>query len=419
MLYEHQKQAIEFLERHNRRGVLAMEMGLGKTIVALHFLAQAKSGLVVCPAFLVENWASEFEKFHKIKPSIIRSKKTIEHNDDRYIVGSYDLVSAMIKGGHYFRQEFVVFDESHKLKSYTTQRYKTLRILKREKNILLLSGTPVINSPLEIHPQIALVDKSWNFEHSQWFRNRYVIWRETRYADFPVGTKNLEELHSSLDKYMFRVRSEDVLDMPDLIRDNITIEAYKGEVGARESIREAFRQEGKFAGLVALNEYKKKISKHKADWFIHKFHKENIDRFEGQKVLVFCQYRDTVHYLQGQLGGLAITGGIQPQKRVEKIEDFKNDPNPYIFATLPSLQEGANLGWIEYLYFLDLAWTPASHAQGEGRLRRITRKGKVIANYIIAKGSIDDFLAEKLNNKTDIVGSVVDNTKLEFLSQLV
>jgi SNF2 family DNA or RNA helicase len=69
VLYQHQKEAVEWalrtLKTDCRGGILALDMGLGKTLVAL---AVAKiyqqhfpdvKNLVICPALLKENWRRE------------------------------------------------------------------------------------------------------------------------------------------------------------------------------------------------------------------------------------------------------------------------------------------------------------------------------------------------------------------------
>ncbi|MBD3183366.1 hypothetical protein GF312_13800, partial [Candidatus Poribacteria bacterium] len=86
-LREFQKEGLAFL-MHNRRALLADSMGLGKTVIALSWLAQINQYpvLIVVPPHLVKQWESETKKFLnavKVEPSenhIIRPNNELTYH---------------------------------------------------------------------------------------------------------------------------------------------------------------------------------------------------------------------------------------------------------------------------------------------------------------------------------------------------
>ena len=62
-LYPYQKNGIEYALEH-KHVIIGDEMGLGKTVQALGVAAHTgKFTLIVCPAYLKQNWKNEINKF--------------------------------------------------------------------------------------------------------------------------------------------------------------------------------------------------------------------------------------------------------------------------------------------------------------------------------------------------------------------
>ena len=130
------------------------EMGLGKTAQALAVCKalQAERVLIVCPSTLRQNWKREIRKVlqredvHVLlgtKPSPVREKIAIIGYDVLYAWSG--LLSA----------DVLILDEVHAVKSWTARRTKAAvevadRVRARGGIVLGLSGTPVLNRPMEL-----------------------------------------------------------------------------------------------------------------------------------------------------------------------------------------------------------------------------------------------------------------------------
>eukprot|EP00557_Chaetoceros_sp_GSL56_P008894 CAMPEP_0176504702 /NCGR_PEP_ID=MMETSP0200_2-20121128/16084_1 /TAXON_ID=947934 /ORGANISM="Chaetoceros sp., Strain GSL56" /LENGTH=1147 /DNA_ID=CAMNT_0017904171 /DNA_START=49 /DNA_END=3492 /DNA_ORIENTATION=+ len=190
----------------NVNGVLADEMGLGKTAQTIAFLAWLKYGrraqqnnqdmgianvdisddsidqsykphLIVVPASVLENWQREFEKFcpsmNIIKYHGSQAERQEIRNDLReYMpkkkgtikIGKFQKnLDAVLTTFSYFSSEksddrsflrkfdwnYMVVDEAHCLKNPRGKAYRNLDAFHTDRR-LLLTGTPVQNSPKEL-----------------------------------------------------------------------------------------------------------------------------------------------------------------------------------------------------------------------------------------------------------------------------
>lgn len=149
---EYQKQAVlnakKILEEYG--GVFISDVvGLGKTYVAA-MLAQQLEGrnLVIAPPTLLDernpgSWKNVFKDFNE--PATFES------------IGKLDSLAA--RGTGEYKNVFI--DESHRFRNESTQTYEYLaRICAGPKRIILVTATPLNNTPLDILSQLKLFQKS-------------------------------------------------------------------------------------------------------------------------------------------------------------------------------------------------------------------------------------------------------------------
>ena len=91
----------------------------------------------------------------------------------------------------------------------------TLRVAHGKENVILLSGTPVVNKPIDLFPQLAIMGRMKEFGGKKGFLNRY--------CEGGRGAANLKELNFLLNKHCyFRREKKDVLeDLPEKERQTI------------------------------------------------------------------------------------------------------------------------------------------------------------------------------------------------------
>ncbi|GAX75958.1 hypothetical protein CEUSTIGMA_g3401.t1 [Chlamydomonas eustigma] len=153
-------------------GILADQMGLGKTVQTIGFLSHLKSKgihgpfLVLGPLSTLPNWIAEFERFCPSLPAVLyhgskqerealrngRLKPPGVQVPDNFpvIVTSYEIIIADAKFFQTkYRFKYLVVDEGHRLKNFECRLIRELKQIPAE-NRLLLSGTPLQNNLAEL-----------------------------------------------------------------------------------------------------------------------------------------------------------------------------------------------------------------------------------------------------------------------------
>lgn len=168
-LRAHQRDALAQVRAHLRRhgGVLlADEVGLGKTLVCLAVLREARTPVVVAPAALRPMWTSALAAAGLAAPFVS--------------------VEALSRGrAPATRPDLVVVDEAHHARTPTTRRYAALAALTAGARTLLVSATPIHNRPADLAALLALFMGERAHERPLDELARHVVRHEHATADAP------------------------------------------------------------------------------------------------------------------------------------------------------------------------------------------------------------------------------------------
>jgi SWI/SNF-related matrix-associated actin-dependent regulator 1 of chromatin subfamily A len=458
-LYPYQKDGIQFLETKNGRAIIGDDMGLGKTIQALGWLQLRKKdvlpALVVCPASLKLNWAREALKFTDLEPVIINGKNdkkfTIIPGGNRkdIYIANYDIIHETYecpacKGKKKINGEkcptckgkgkipcldktikdlcvkTVIYDEAHYLKSDTSSRTVAAKELSSScSHVIPLSGTPIVNRPIEFYSTINMVNPklftSW-WQYTQRFCGR----KRTPFGWDVNGATNKDELHKILSQtIMIRRLKKDVLkDLPSKVRVVVPLEI---DLGKYHSILEriAAELEGQEAEhLTIIEKAKQLIASLKMDMAL-----EWIENYieSGEKLVVFGEHSKILEQVQEKFknNSVLVYGGTSQTERQAAVDKFQNDPDCKVFIGSKSAMEGLTLTAAHATAFLELWWVPAHHDQAEDRVHRIGQEAdSVTAYYLLAAGTIEEDIVEMLDAKRRVVAAILDGKKVEDVNMI-
>ncbi len=153
-LYGFQREGISFAIHQDGKCLIADDMGLGKTIQAISIAMWYSEDwplLVTCPASLRYQWKECFIRWVKdLKEDdvYVAVKGTEILPSKRVVIVSYELM-VRLKNQLYNRFKMLILDESHYIKSDTSQRSEVSISISRTCNrIILLSGTPALSKPI-------------------------------------------------------------------------------------------------------------------------------------------------------------------------------------------------------------------------------------------------------------------------------
>lgn len=463
--------------------LLADEMGLGKTIEALGVVnvmnaVNASDGgdvLAIVPATLRINWKREADKWlvRPMKIQVIEKNEPIEA-DATFVIINFDKFSRF-EGAKERHDEIVnrkwallIVDEAHKLKNKKAMR--TCAILggyyqKGKKNShqftglmpacrrrLFLTGTPILNRPVEIHPLLSVLAPG-EFGPFFPFVKRYCAAKRGRFGWDFSGASNLDELQSKLrSTVMVRRLKKDVLtelepktrqvlvlppngakDIVDAeassfkahaehlraLRDNVTLAhasgddvVYKSAVAQlRDAAKVAFTEMSKMRHDVAVAKLPKVIE-----------HVQSIlEEDETQKIVVFAHHHDVVDGLMAAFGSqaVALTGRTKHADRDVAVDRFQNDPSVRVFVgSITAAGVGITLTASSIVVMAELDWVPANVTQAEDRCHRIGQQDNVLVHHLVLDGSIDARMAKTIVLKQEIADAALDDSISEELLQI-
>ena len=418
------------------------EPGLGKTLqsIATINLADAFPCLVVCPSSLKINWLREWEKFTDKKAMILTDKvrdtwtfffQTGMHQVfivnyeslKKYFVQRIKKAEGWTLRDVEFRNSInlfksVIIDESHRCKSASTQQAKFCKgICTGKEWVIELTGTPVVNRPKDLIPQLAILNRMDDFGGYKPFVNRYCSGQRE--------ASNLKELNCNLWKYcMFRREKSLVLtDLPDKIRQVNTCEitnrkeymdaerdlimylqkykdaddekiekALRGEVMVRINILRQISARGKVRDVIE---------------FVKDF------RENGKKIILFCSLHEVVDQLKRYFPtAVSVTGRDSQDEKQRAVDAFQNNPKAdIIICSIKAAGVGLTLTASSNVAFVEFPWTYADCCQCEDRAHRIGQKDSVTCYYFLGRRTIDEKVYRIIQEKKNIANAVTGSTE--------
>lgn len=450
--FPYQLDGVRFIDAREGRAIIGDEMGLGKTfqvITWVHARRRALPGinssvpaLIICPASVKLNWAREFAMSSDLTVHVITGSKPSPLPRAHVYVINYNLVPAWKDELAKVGLMTIVCDESHYIKTRDSDR--TLAIAGGEKkvpdpkdkkkkivvkhwglaqnvpHILCLSGTPIINRPVEIFVPARLIQP--DLFPSFWkFAETYCDAKHDGYGWDFTGASNTKELHEILSStIMLRRLKKDVLpDLPPKMRTVIPLivplrEYKKAESDFKGWLRANF-------GTLALDKAKRaealvRIEKLKQLAFRAKMHGalEWIEDYLSQnnKLVIFATHTEVLRELEAVYGDMCVTvdGSTPNDQRQAAVDLFQNNPSVRVFlGNIKAAGVGLTLTAASATCFLELGWTPGEHDQAEDRVHRIGQEAdSVFAYYLLAAGTIDEQIAELIDDKRRVLNAVLD-----------
>lgn len=435
-----------------KRFINGDDMGLGKTLESIATINKANAFpcLVICPNTVKINWAREWAKFTDKKAMVLTDNVRDswpffwQSGMNQIFIVNYEslkkyFVRRIKKASRWTLKDVefhntinlfksVIIDESHKVKSASTQQSKFCKgICSGKEWIILLTGTPVVNKPNDLLCQLAIMDRLIDMGGYKNFMSRY--------CSGPHGASNLKELNYNLwQKCFFRREKAKVLtQLPDKVRQIVTCEitnrkeyrdaerdlveylrkykeadddkvarSLKGEVMVRIGILKDITARGKLKEVVE---------------FVKDF-QEN-----GKKIILFCNLHEVVDRLLATFPhAVCVTGRQTMEEKQASIDSFQKNPKTdVIICSIKAAAAGITLTAASNVAFIELPWTYADCDQAESRAHRIGQKDSVNCYYLLGRQTIDQKLYKIIEEKKHISNAVLgaeDNIQTNIVDMM-
>nr|DAL60779.1 MAG TPA_asm: Chromatin remodeling complex ATPase [Caudoviricetes sp.] len=457
--YQHQKIAFNFaLQKLEEQGcaALLMDMGLGKSLTSIAITGQLFNDkkiervLVICPTSIIGVWLEEFKKFADfdycieaiIGTTMSKRKdklKLLCHKIGlKVAIINYEATWRMEKELNIYKPDIIICDESQKIKNPSASQSKTIhRLGVKAKYKIILTGTPVQNSPMDVFSQWKFLDPNIFGLSFYAFRNHYAV-MGGYYNHQILRYKNMDELTSKAHSVAYRITKEEALDLPEQIflnryceleptarkiYDTVVKESYAelmdGEITATNVLTKLMRLSQIAGGHVKDDEGRMQvISKSKLNEL--KDIMEDVIIDNKKKLVIFARFIPEIESIKSlaremEIRYSYITGEIKTEERSEMCSKFQNDNNIKLFiAQIQTAGLGITLTAADTAVFYSLDFNYANYSQAIARTHRIGQKNTCTYINLIATETVDEKILKALESKQDIAKNIVDNWRDYF-----
>jgi len=407
-LYPYQVPSAENLLRslrENRVAVSASDTGTGKTYEAAWIAKQLDCEVfVVCPKAVIPVWENV------LKQALGNNARAAVVNYELLRMGNTSWGRFNVKKWEWSLNPgcLVIFDEVHRCKSPTSQNARILAAAKPFR-CLLLSAT-LAQDPTEMRAVGYLLGlHTWTNFYKWCLRNG--CWRGA-FGGIEFKRKSAAKVLVSLHEQIFpkfgsRIR---IADLGDAFPDNsVNAEVYAFgneaqvnaayDAAAEEKNRRILAGESVQGGVLIM-QARQKAEVLKADG-LASMATDLIA--EGNSVVVFTSFRETLEKLRTKLKCDGIYGGQNDAERQKAIADFQADKSRAIIVNVQAGGVGISLHDLHGRYPRVSLICPTDHAvdlkQALGRIHRAGAKSKAVQKIVFAAGTYEEKVCKRVQAK--------------------
>jgi superfamily II DNA or RNA helicase len=421
-------------------GVLADDMGLGKTIQVLALLqarvqaAASGPALLVVPTSLLHGWQMQAAEFTPALRLVVlhgtgRTALREQAQSADLVITTYPLLTRDADWLEAMDWPLVILDEAQTLKNPTSQMAKTLRRIPA-KGRLALTGTPLENSLQDLWTLVDWVNPGLLGDRKG-FQTLFRTPIE-KHGDAAAQAR----LNRRLRPFMLRRTKEQVAtELPPKTEILERVELPKPQQALYETVRSTMDQRvreaisarglaaARFTVLDALLKLrqvccdpalvKTDAARTVADSAKRARLRELLTELvaEGRRVLVFSQFVEMLHLIEGDLTAagiphLTLTG--QTRNRGDVLRDFAQGDAPVFLLSLKAGGVGLTLTEADTVILYDPWWNPAVERQAMDRTHRIGQDKPVFVHRLVAAGTVEEKILDMQARKQALADALFD-----------
>lgn len=447
-LEEYQRYSTQKMLENKRYGIF-LDMGLGKGIISLTAINillyeqfEVSKVLVVAPKLVAtKTWPDEIQAWEHTKHltvSVITGNEkeriaALKVKADIYTIGC-DSITWLV--GYYQAKwpfDMVVIDESSKFKNPQSQRFKSLKkVRKLIDRLYILTGTPAPNGLRDLWSQIWLLDEGTRLGLTMTKFTDTFFTADKRNAQqvftYKLKDKSGEQqIYDLISDICISMKTDDYVKLPERIdrtrEIHLSAEAMTGyKAFEKEQVMELIGgQEITAANAAALMNKLLQYAngavydnEQERNW--HVVHDEKLEMLEadieaanGVPFLLFYQFKHDQARIMEKFKHLKPVN----VKEEGAIEAWNRGEIPLMLLHAKSgghglnLQFGGNLvGWY------GVPWSLEEYLQGVKRVHRRGQKHDHVMNLrYLVKGTVDELVMARLEDKTETQESLLDAVK--------
>eukprot|EP00898_Chlorokybus_atmophyticus_P004705 jgi/Chlat1/5235/Chrsp33S08962 len=444
-------------------GILADQMGLGKTLQTISFLSHLRTHkvhgpfLVIAPLSTLSTWVSEFGRFAPSIPTLLyhgppaeraRMRAPLPTSEklitDKFpvVITSYEIIIADANFLRNYPWKVMIVDEGHRLKNFQCKLLQKLKLISTT-NKFLLTGTPLQNNLAELWSLLNFLLPDVFADLNQ-FQSWFDFSSDTDIVEQERRNKVISKLHHVLRPFLLRRIKTDVeLSLPAKKEFLLYAEMSSRQHGINtslldKSLPELLESSSNTRVTASFNNLLMQLRKNAnhPDLITGKVDGTTIyppaDQLEeesgklalmtrllqkltsgGHKVLIFSQMTqmlDILGYYLEEKGLLCcrLDGSMAFSDRQEQIKQFNENPEAKVF--LLSTRAGGlglNLTAADTVIFYDSDWNPQQDLQAQDRVHRIGQTKPVHIYRLLTAHSVDGKMLDRAGSKLKLESLVI------------
>jgi SNF2 family DNA or RNA helicase len=431
-LLAHQKECVGKFIKQNK-AALFMDMGTGKTITALclaHSWTQAgliDTIIVICPVSLKTNWRIKSNEYYDEEPDFVFGSESLSFDT------TCDAIEKQVEQIDLARS-VVIVDESHFFKHHNTKRTCRLIGMFGEAAFkLVLTGTPITQNAADLFTQMGFLSYDiLGFSSYDEFEKSHLLLDERNKI---VGYTGIEDVVANASPYVFQIKSEECLNLPEKRYDVMSFdmsqeqrEAYHLVSAWFSKVRDTAPQSNEVLGLMIvlqriasgfipyMDDLIKRVTQ--SGWNISEDVLDSMGRHvsndrtkllkgivsnENEQSVVFYRFNSEYETLKQLLPKAGFLSGKTPVKERQKIvEQFRDGKKRIIVCQIQVGGIGFDLETSSNIVFFSTDWSLANRLQAEARCWRKGQDKHVRIIDLVAKGTIEEEVAKCIARKKDI-----------------
>lgn len=479
-LWEHQKKAVD-RAKGLREFALFFEVGTGKTLTAIHILKQKCNAnrrllrsIIFGPPVVLEAWRREIqtnskEAMHKNvhvlsgtgKKRVETFKKLAfsEEGGEKFAEGkifitNYHslLMPDLFELFKDWQPELLIFDESHKLKNRQAKTTKAaIKLSDIASHKFLLTGTPIVNKPMDIWSQYRILDGGATFDknfsafRAEWFTDRNDWMPKLSYFPNWQPKQGFEQVFNALIyKKAARALKKDCLDLPPIVNKKVFVELSPDQAkmyNQMEKTLVAYMDDKACVAEIALTKMLRLMQMLSGFYVddednVHSFKKNpKLDALldlvwdicPDEKIIIWStfkhSYKQIIEAIDARKGCdaetkkelanlklVTLVGGMTDKARQSAIDDFRDDPDTRIMlANQAAGGTGVNLISASCMIYYSRNYSLEQEMQSEARCHRGGSEihEKITRIDIIAPQTLDEVVLDALSRKENMAENIM------------
>jgi SNF2 family DNA or RNA helicase len=338
----------------------------------------------------------------------------------------------------------MAIDESTTIKTPNSKRSKnTEKTGKMAKYRRIMTGSPVTKSPMDLYQQCAFLSDACLDSPSYYaFQARYAVVVERRLASHSfkqiVGYRKLDELKEKLDRFSFRVKKEECLDLPDKLYVKREVDLTDEQVRAYEQMKVMALAQFEQGMMSTVNALTQLMRLHQItcghvkldNGTIMSLPNKRVDELlsiveeTDGKMIIWATYRHDIDAikiaLQKDYGMESVGtyyGDTEEDERQRVVAEFQNPESKLrFFVGNPSTGGyGLTLTAANVVVYYSNSFDLEKRLQSEDRAHRIGQTKNVTYIDLIAVKTIDEKIVKALRDKIDISTQVLGEEVKKWL----